>query len=338
MVIRPLSPEDDIPTLTRLLHRAYQPLAALGLNFTAADQSDDTTRHRLSAPGTITLLAQQDGQIVGLVTAHNSDGCLLYRQPGARVIGPLAVDPAVQGRGIGAALISSIIAHERENGTHCLALDTAESLSNLIALYSRHGFRLAGHHQWSSKHYRSILMALWLQGPVVRPILPADVASFVEAVRLTFLEYGFTWEPEAYHADLYGLPDSYPDGFWVAEHEGQVMGGGGLHAHPLVPGQAATLIQTESNFRVAGTDAEIVRVYVHPSARRLGLGRALSRIILNEAYHRGFAALEVWSDKQYDKAHALYQSLGAQLVGDRICNDPDQSPEWGFFWPVPPRA
>jgi hypothetical protein len=41
--------------------------------------------------------------------------------------------------------------------------------------------------------------------------------------------------------------------------------------------------------------------------------------------------MEIWSDKRFAEAHALYRSLGAKLVGERICHDPEQSPEWGFL-------
>jgi hypothetical protein len=40
--------------------------------------------------------------------------------------------------------------------------------------------------------------------------------------------------------------------------------------------------------------------------------------------------MELWSDKRFEDAHRLYQKLGARVVGERICHDPDQSPEWGL--------
>jgi hypothetical protein len=44
--------------------------------------------------------------------------------------------------------------------------------------------------------------------------------------------------------------------------------------------------------------------------------------------------MEMWSDKRFEDAHRLYQKLGAEVVGERICHDPDQSPEWGLLLPV----
>jgi hypothetical protein len=40
--------------------------------------------------------------------------------------------------------------------------------------------------------------------------------------------------------------------------------------------------------------------------------------------------MELWSDKRFGPAHRLYGQFGAEVVGDRICDDPDKSPEWGL--------
>lgn len=44
--------------------------------------------------------------------------------------------------------------------------------------------------------------------------------------------------------------------------------------------------------------------------------------------------MEIWSDKRFVEAHRLYQRLGAFVVADRICSDPDNSPEWGLLLPL----
>jgi len=47
--LRPLAPSDSIVELTLLLHRAYARLGAMGLNYTAVDQSPDVTARRLGS-------------------------------------------------------------------------------------------------------------------------------------------------------------------------------------------------------------------------------------------------------------------------------------------------
>jgi hypothetical protein len=51
--IRPLAARDSLDGITDLLHRAYAPLAASGMNFTAATQTggDTQTRRRRPVPG-----------------------------------------------------------------------------------------------------------------------------------------------------------------------------------------------------------------------------------------------------------------------------------------------
>ncbi|HEV8689983.1 MAG TPA: GNAT family N-acetyltransferase, partial [Ideonella sp.] len=60
--IRPLAARDSLDALTQLLHRAYAPLAAAGMNFSAAAQSADDTAQR-AAEGQC-FVATCDGQLV----------------------------------------------------------------------------------------------------------------------------------------------------------------------------------------------------------------------------------------------------------------------------------
>ena len=64
--IRLLAARDSTAALTQLLHRAYEPLARQGLNFTAATQPVETTQQR-AAEGQC-FVAESRGRIVGTVT------------------------------------------------------------------------------------------------------------------------------------------------------------------------------------------------------------------------------------------------------------------------------
>jgi len=109
------------------------------------------------------------------------------------------------------------------------------------------------------------------------------------------------------------------------------VGAGGLVTHPTVPGEPSAVVDHEGYRRIAGTDCEVVRLYLLAEHRGKGLGRALNDTIFRAARSRNCRAVEIWSDKRLVEAHQLYRSTGAKLVGDRICDDPDQSPEWGFY-------
>ncbi len=155
----------------------------------------------------------------------------------------------------------------------------------------------------------------------------------IETIRAVYEEYGFTWEPEGYHADLYDVRGQYlADGhrFWVYVEGDEVLGTAALETYPRLPGQVGTTVIADGKVRVAATDGSVERVYVHPSVRRQGIARALMATVVETARLDGLTALEVWSDKRVQAAHRLYEGLGATVVGERICDDPDVSPEWGL--------
>ncbi|MBM3458488.1 MAG: GNAT family N-acetyltransferase [Armatimonadetes bacterium] len=167
----------------------------------------------------------------------------------------------------------------------------------------------------------------------IRPASPADSAAAARVVQVVYQEYGFLWEPEGYHADLYDLHTHYlarGHQFWVAEQEGRVIGTAGLELFEAVPGPPGELVLEGGKWRVAGCDSSLERLYVLPSARRCGVGRALFSAAVQAARQADRRGLEIWSDQRFQEAHQLYGSAGAALCGERICDDPDESPEWGL--------
>ncbi|MBX3097265.1 MAG: GNAT family N-acetyltransferase, partial [Fimbriimonadaceae bacterium] len=327
IALRAWQATDSIPALTSLFHQAYAPLLDAGMNFTAATQPDKVTQER--ATNGVTMTAWDGDNLIGAITLHPNTDNLLYRQPGIGVIGPFAVLPDRQGKGIGRRLFDAIEGLAIEKGLRAVALDTAEPAVHLVAMYESWGMRRVGYMQWREKTYRSVLMAKWLNSPCIRPCQREDSAQAMQVVQSVFGEYGFTWDGSDYFDDLAGLPDTYPDGFWVAERNNEVVGVGGLERHDRFTGEPGQLVHVEDQLRVAGTDGELVRMYVLPSARKQGIGSGIGECICNEARYLGMRALEIWSDKKLEDAHRLYAKMGAVRVGERICDDPDESPEWG---------
>lgn len=167
----------------------------------------------------------------------------------------------------------------------------------------------------------------------VREATSDDIPGVVETVRAVYVEYGFTWEAEGYHADLYHLDRFYQahgHRFLVASGPDGVVGTCALLRFPALPGSVGELVTVDGKWRVGGCDCALNRLYVHPSARRLGVGGALTQAVIDAARADGRRAMEIWSDKLFGDAHRLYGRFGATLVGDRILDDPDQSPEWGL--------
>lgn len=170
----------------------------------------------------------------------------------------------------------------------------------------------------------------------IRQATNADTAAIVAVVRTVYDEYGFSWDAEDYHADLYDVDAFYaePSCFWVALLDGSIVGTVGYEEFDRVPGELGGIALHDGKLRAAGTDCSLERLYVRPEGRRHGLGSELSAHVLRRARDRGRLGLEIWSDNRFVDAHRLYARLGAHTVGERICDDPDEAPEWGLFIPL----
>lgn len=158
--IRPVADTDDLAALTALLHRAYAPLAAAGMRFYASHQTEEATRRRLERGlGFVTLLGDR---LAGTITLHPQAGineCAWYQCPDVWYFGQYAVDPDLQGLGIGRALLDFAEQTARDGDAAELALDTSESAAGLIAFYKRQGYRQAGTVQWPLTNYLSLVLS-----------------------------------------------------------------------------------------------------------------------------------------------------------------------------------
>jgi len=158
--IRPLQPEDSLSALTALLHRAYARLAALGLNYTAVDQDEATTARRVA--GGHCLLAFWEGQLAGTVLlqpTYAQNDCAYFTRPGVAALHQFAVEPGLQGHGIGRALMQAGEHWARGQAFGELALDAAEPATHLVSLYQGLGYEPVSHVQWPGKVYRSVVMS-----------------------------------------------------------------------------------------------------------------------------------------------------------------------------------
>jgi len=164
--IRPLAPADSLVELTALLHRAYARLAARGWNYTATDQDVETTRRR-ATKGTC-LVAEIGGRVVGTLSLWRggpAEEDHRFADPSSVLLGQFAVEPALQGRGIGGALLAEAERRARAEGAREVLGDTAEGATDLVHLYERRGFAVVGRVRWPGKTYASVVLAKRLDGP-----------------------------------------------------------------------------------------------------------------------------------------------------------------------------
>ena len=164
LTLRTLTPDDSIHDLTRLLHRAYASLGAMGLNYTAVDQTPEVTASRLA--GGQCFLAEWAGTLAGTIVVHptrTQNECAYFTKPGVAAIHQFGVEPSLQGKGIGRALLDRCEHWAGAQGFREIALDTAEPAHHLVRLYKGLGYAHVGHVQWPGKVYRSVVLSKVLQ-------------------------------------------------------------------------------------------------------------------------------------------------------------------------------
>jgi putative acetyltransferase len=161
-----------------------------------------------------------------------------------------------------------------------------------------------------------------------------DIPAVTNVIKAVYDEYGWAWDPEGYHDDLYDIEGYYfakGNQFWIADWDGEPAGTVALETFPLlVATPGAGTCEQDGMVRAANTDCSAERLYVSNNFRRRGIASALMQTVLEEARKLGCTGMEVWTDKRLKEAHLLYEKLGAEIIGERICDDPEQSPEWGM--------
>jgi GNAT superfamily N-acetyltransferase len=160
ITIREWNDSDSIPELTKLLHRAYKPLADMNLHFMATHQSDEVTLKRISK-GTC-YLGELDGKVVGAVTFYTPEkmgGTPWYEKEGVAKFGQFAVEPEFQNHGIGSLLMDFVEEETRRRNFSELALDTSELAHHLITYYEKRGYRFIEYVQWKDVNYRSVILS-----------------------------------------------------------------------------------------------------------------------------------------------------------------------------------
>ena len=161
LTVRLFRPADAEP-LTAMLHRAYADLAAGGLNYTAATQDVETTRHR--AQGGRCWVVESDGALVATATLSVPPGhgirrlTEVARAPHRAWLNQLAVSPEFRGRGIASRLWAQGRTWLDEQGITAVGADTANSAVHLVEMYRRWGFQRADLVHWAGKSYDSVVL------------------------------------------------------------------------------------------------------------------------------------------------------------------------------------
>lgn len=174
ITIRRLSPTDSVAELTSLLHRAYAKQIEMGLKPLAGRQDERTTLKRVFSgecyvavqhvyvPDAQMLPPYHRQKLVGCILFHEieeSEGPPWFTRTDVASFSQFAVDPDLQGLGIGQALLDRTEERAREEKAAELACSMAEPDTDLLNFYLRRGFRLIETWQWPYTNYRSAILS-----------------------------------------------------------------------------------------------------------------------------------------------------------------------------------
>jgi len=132
----------------------------------------------------------------------------------------------------------------------------------------------------------------------IRNIQPADNSVLAKVVRDTLSEFGANHPDTVYYDPttdtLFELFQKAGAKYFVAELDGEVVGGGGIYP-------------------TDGLDAdtcELVKMYLLPQARGLGLGKILIEKCLQAARENGFRKVYLETMPELKQALKVYEKFG----------------------------
>ncbi|MFT7464763.1 MAG: putative acetyltransferase [Pseudohongiellaceae bacterium] len=142
-----------------------------------------------------------------------------------------------------------------------------------------------------------------LAGVAVRPIEPQDDTAMAHIIRTVMTEFDAVGCGTSIHdSEVDAMSAAYTGerkAYFVAERDGQVMGGGGIA--PLQGSDSPDV-------------CELRKMHALPSARGLGIGRQLLERCLGAAREAGFDACYLETMQHMHQARALYEKVGFQMI------------------------
>jgi len=132
----------------------------------------------------------------------------------------------------------------------------------------------------------------------IRPIRIEDNPLIATIIRACLTEFGANKPGTVYYDKttdhLFELFQEKGAAYFIAEQEGNVLGGGGIFPSPGLP---------------SGT-CELVKMYLLPLARGTGIGAALMNKCMDMAKEMGFDAMYIETLPELKKAISVYEKFG----------------------------
>jgi len=137
---------------------------------------------------------------------------------------------------------------------------------------------------------------------LIRPVAPKDNAAIAAIIRNALLEHGAAKPGTAYYdqstdamSDAFQLESS---AYFVAEIAGKIAGGAGICPTEGLPEGVC----------------ELVKMYLHPDSRGLGIGKLLLEHAFDFARGKDFQSIYLESMPELAKAISVYEKAGFQYL------------------------
>src|SRR5678816_500159 len=143
---------------------------------------------------------------------------------------------------------------------------------------------------------------------IIRNIRASDNPYLSRIVKDTLAEFGANHPDTVYYDPttdaLYELFQKEGSAYFVAESNGAIIGGGGIYPTDGLPADTC----------------ELVKMYLLPHARGLGLGRTLIEKCIEAAAENGFKKIYLETMPELKQALSVYEKFGFEYLNGPIGN------------------
>lgn len=143
---------------------------------------------------------------------------------------------------------------------------------------------------------------------VIRPIQKNDNPFIANIIRSTLEEFGANKPGTVYYDattdHLFELFQTKGSGYFIAEHNGKMMGGGGFFHSDGLPEDTC----------------ELVKMYLLPDSRGKGIGAAIILKSMEEAKKYGFTRMYLETMPELKQAIAAYEKFGFEYLDGPMGN------------------
>jgi len=151
-------------------------------------------------------------------------------------------------------------------------------------------------------------MAVVLDQTFIRTIEEKDNAVLAKLIRTTLAEFGANHTGTVYYDEstdhLYAVFQQPQSVYYVAEYNGEIIGAGGIYPSPGLPEDTC----------------ELVKMYLYPHARGIGLGKLLIQKSIEFAEQTGYKNIYLETMPELKQALKTYEKFGFEYIDHQMGN------------------